>query len=182
MNYCAYCSSRCWPTIIFASWVARSFSRLLSRQLRVRLSRWAHPYSQQSAMSALWQELLRGAYLRAHFLLPALHSLLYWYFDCYRCWVCVTRLVIEFLLVDQQNSVKLFASDSVVRCSCDAPLMVVKALLACHFFWLLGWSKPNQIERDSRMENYGQSRKLLSWQCLFSDLVIEKTIAPCDFR
>ena len=36
--------------------------------------------------------------------------------------------------------------------------------------------------RISRMENYGQSRKLLSWQCLFSDLVIEKTIAPCDFR
>ena len=107
---------------------------------------------------------------------------LLWLTETYRCWVCVTRLVIEFLLVDQQNSVKLFASDSVVRCSCDAPLMVVKALLACHFFWLLGWSKPNQIERDSRMENYGQSRKLLSWQCLFSDLVIEKTIAPCDFR
>ena len=45
--------------------------------------------------------------------------------DCYRCYVFVTRLVIGFLLVDQQNSAKLFAFESVVRCFYDAPLMVV---------------------------------------------------------
>ena len=58
--------------------------------------------------------------------------------DCYRCYVYVTRLVIEFLLVDQQNSVKLFASDSVVRCSCDAPLMVVISPFSMTFLLLLG--------------------------------------------
>ena len=58
--------------------------------------------------------------------------------DCYRCYVYVTRLVIEFLLVDQQNSAKLFAFDSVVRCVYDAPLMVVISPFSMTFLLLLG--------------------------------------------
>ena len=71
-----------------------------------------------------------------------------------RCYVCVTRLVIEFLLVDQQNSAKLFAFDSVVRCFYDALLMVMIALLACHFFGY--WVDPISKDRFLvLMENHG---------------------------